>query len=137
MDNMVKLCRSCHQDEEHALRPGGQPQTWCKKCQRGYSKAHYEKNKTNHNQRRQANKAEQVARMREVVNGIKSVPCMDCVVPYPTYVMHFDHRDPSTKKFSISNFASCGATMETLLEEMSKCDVVCSNCHAERTFGGK
>lgn len=74
--------------------------------------------------------------MREVIREAKNTPCMDCSNSYAYYVMHFDHRDPSTKKFAISNFTQGGVTMEALVEEMAKCDVVCANCHAERTWGG-
>ncbi len=31
---------------------------------------------------------------RVIVREAKSVPCADCGVKYPYYVMDFDHRDP-------------------------------------------
>jgi hypothetical protein len=48
--------------------------------------------------------------------------------------MQYDHRDPTTKCFTIS--AAPGKyTADEVLDEIAKCDVVCANCHAERTFG--
>lgn len=59
---------------------------------------------------------------------------MDCGVEYASYVMQYDHRDPATKCFTIS--AAPGKyTADEVLDEIAKCDVVCANCHAERTFG--
>lgn len=44
--------------------------------------------------------------------------------------MQFDHL--GDKLFTISN---AGATsVERLLAEIAKCEVVCANCHAERTY---
>lgn len=68
----------------------------------------------------------------ELIAQIKSAPCMDCGVQYPPYVMHFDHRDPSTKSFTIGNNVA-RFTLDVVLAEIAKCDVVCANCHAERT----
>lgn len=68
------------------------------------------------------------------VNSFKAAPCMDCGVQYPPYVMDFDHRDPGTKIASIGQMIS-GWSFETIAAEIAKCDLVCSNCHRERTHG--
>lgn len=72
-----------------------------------------------------------VLRKREVMVRAKSKPCMDCGVQYPSWVMEFDHRNPADKKFQVSRVEGC--SMANLLLEIAKCDVVCANCHAERT----
>lgn len=64
--------------------------------------------------------------------SFKRKPCDDCGKRYPPYVMQFDHRDPAQKKFNLSR--SDGKSKAAVLEEIAKCDVVCANCHAERTF---
>lgn len=71
-------------------------------------------------------------RRRAVIDEAKDKPCMDCGVKYPSYVMQFDHRDPATKSFGIGPRGT-GRSVEALLAEIAKCDVVCANCHAERT----
>lgn len=58
---------------------------------------------------------------------------MDCGVPYPYYVMEFDHRDPSQKLANIGRLL--GNSWKRLKDEIAKCDVVCANCHRERTHG--
>ena len=65
--------------------------------------------------------------------ALKGGKCFDCGVVFPPYVFHFDHRDPSTKSFGIS---STGLTRKfsDLVCEVEKCDLVCANCHAVRTY---
>jgi len=58
---------------------------------------------------------------------------MDCGISYPYYVMDLDHRDPKSKHKSVS--AMLRYPIEKVVEEVAKCDVVCSNCHRERTWG--
>ena len=72
---------------------------------------------------------------RLMIQMLKDVPCMDCGVKYPPYVMDFDHRDPDTKVLNISKVHIYGK--QKLLDEIEKCDVVCSNCHRERTHQRK
>lgn len=69
---------------------------------------------------------------REYLNRVKATPCLDCGIQYSPWVMHFDHRNPSDKKFGIGNTCS-HQSFDSLVLEIAKCDVVCANCHAERT----
>ena len=57
---------------------------------------------------------------------------MDCGVKYPYYVMQLDHRDPMTKNRKLSKLQ--GWPLATIERELAKCDVVCANCHAERSY---
>ena len=75
----------------------------------------------------------QVAKRRLVINKFKDVPCTDCGIRYAWYVMQFDHRDPITKLFYIGR-AIVSRKLEDLVGEVAKCDVVCANCHAIRTY---
>ena len=70
-------------------------------------------------------------RRNDFVNRAKMRPCADCGIQYNPWVMHFDHRDPSQKKNCISMIKS--HSFENLKVEIAKCDVVCANCHCERT----
>ena len=68
--------------------------------------------------------------MRRFIQAKKRVPCADCGVSFPYYVMDFDHVR-GLKAFDIGaslrnkNFAQ-------LKEEVEKCEVVCANCHRVR-----
>ena len=61
----------------------------------------------------------------------KNKPCADCHQIYDPCVMDFDHRDPSKKRKAVGQMAT--ASRKTLLAEIEKCDLVCSNCHRMRT----
>ena len=80
-----------------------------------------------------AKRAEYAKSVREYIKQEKSKPCSDCGVEYPYYVMDFDHRDPSQKTGQISTHKSRG--MKWVKKEIAKCDLVCANCHRERTHG--
>ena len=58
---------------------------------------------------------------------------MDCGESYPHYVMDFDHRPDSPKVGNVARMVANGQRTK-VFEEIKKCDVVCSNCHRERTF---
>lgn len=68
---------------------------------------------------------------RAIIKDLKSVPCSDCSRDYPWYVMDFDHVS-GKKSGNVSRML--GRPLNVILDEISKCEVVCSNCHRERTF---
>jgi len=83
------------------------------------------------NQRYQA---ERRAPRQAIVDKIKAESgCMDCGL-HPKYpqVLEFDHRPDEKKLFHISDRMTNG-TIEDLLAEIAKCDIVCANCHRVRT----
>ncbi len=71
--------------------------------------------------------------MKEYLRMVKDVPCLDCGKKYPYYVMDMDHREPDKKEYNISRMINCGS-WKKFKEEIDKCDIVCSNCHRERTY---
>lgn len=66
-----------------------------------------------------------------VLRAAKDVPCADCGVRYPHFVMDFDHRPNEAKSFLLGN-ARCRKIAD-IEAEIRKCDVVCANCHRFRT----
>lgn len=71
----------------------------------------------------------------EMVRDAKDRPCQDCGQTYPYYVMDFDHQ--RDKKFLVGRMVWSTTSMEKVREEIEKCDIVCANCHRERTHGAK
>ncbi len=72
--------------------------------------------------------------LRELVNNYKSKPCMDCGQTYSPWIMDLDHRDRTTKVASVARLISDGTQKQIILDELTKCDVVCANCHRQRTY---
>ena len=69
----------------------------------------------------------------EYIQSIKgNTPCTDCKESYPYWVMDFDHIT-GKKLFNISQYQNKTHTLEMIKKEVSKCEVVCSNCHRNRT----
>lgn len=99
----------------------------CKICQSEYIKQHYVKNKKKYKQSSKNVRK----RNREYIQRLKeSTPCADCNTHYPHYVMDFDHlRD---KEFCISRLSLKG--INQIKSEILKCEIVCSNCHRQRTY---
>lgn len=54
--------------------------------------------------------------------------CADCGIVGPSEIYDFDHRDPHEKTANVCNLLPT-SSFERILDEASKCDLVCSNCH--------
>jgi hypothetical protein len=60
--------------------------------------------------------------------------CVDCGYGAHEAALQFDHIDPAQKKFTISGGAGIAKSWDVLVAEARKCELVCANCHAIRTF---
>lgn len=69
--------------------------------------------------------------VREFTDWLKNVPCYDCGNSFPPYAMDFDHRDPMMKINDVSRLRT--ASLNRLLDEITKCDIICAICHRIRT----
>jgi hypothetical protein len=68
---------------------------------------------------------------KDEIQALKDAPCVDCGKRYPPYVMEWDHLPNVQKVAPISHMTFYN--FNRILEEISKCELVCSNCHRERT----
>lgn len=96
--------------------------------QREAQRRSHEKLRSERREADRQRKAEQKIEIRKY----KEVPCTDCGVQYPFYVMQFDHVK-GEKLGNISQFVS-NRQWKRALEEIEKCEVVCANCHMERSY---
>ena len=94
--------------------------------QKAAQKKHYLENTGKYREASAATRARRFAKLAE----LKAMPCKDCGIQYPSYVMQFDHL--GDKVNCLSNMITRNAWADILLE-VKKCEVVCANCHAERT----
>lgn len=66
---------------------------------------------------------------REKLDSLKaSTGCIYCLEKDPR-CLQFHHKDPSTKKLTISRMYGGTWSWESILKEIEKCDIICSNCH--------
>jgi hypothetical protein len=67
----------------------------------------------------------------KILTLLKSkTPCKDCGTKFPPESMDFDHVR-GKKLFNMSNPPIVANS--TIIEELRKCEIVCSNCHRTRT----
>jgi len=65
--------------------------------------------------------------------------CIDCGFSgkeFP-YVLDFDHKKGSGKKFNIGSWRHSVLSITAIEKEIEKCELVCANCHRKRTFAHK
>mgnify|MGYP003441980246 CR=1 FL=1 len=72
------------------------------------------------------------AKVRAVVDELKTLPCTDCGHTYPPECMDFDHIDDN-KEMSVGHAVSKNWSIDRILREIKKCELVCANCHRIRT----
>src|SRR5690349_5988591 len=124
----MKRCARCQRElplEVFTRRRGdSHGGSYCKDCRREYSQAHYRQNRERYVERILQYRRREQERLRR----IKDVPCADCGVKYPHYVMDFDHREGTVKRGNLSHLVAdgylCGPSLDA---EVAKCDVVCAN----------
>jgi len=58
--------------------------------------------------------------------------CTDCREDYPYWVLEFDHINDD-KDFTIGQFQGTTSSLDVIIAEIEKCQVVCANCHKNRT----
>jgi hypothetical protein len=134
-----KQCTKCNEKKGHDCfdkhpksKDGLSPK--CKECRKAYWKEYISRPKAlkNHNERNQKRAKKMREEMTAMVRELKNEPCVDCGESYPYYVMDFDHVK-GEKIGCVGRMKSQCCNKEKLLTEISKCDLVCSNCHRERT----
>ena len=91
---------------------------------------HYEKNRAYYLAKARRSNLKHRVWLRTKLQELKAVPCADCGVQYPPWVMEFDHVR-GVKLFNVS--AAPAMSVDALLAEAAKCEIVCSNCHQHRT----
>ena len=115
-------------------RHGRGHQTWCRECKKDYDAAWYRVNKAKRQAKVRADREQWVTWMDSLKDG---KPCTDCGCVYPPYVMEWDHLPGVEKTLVLADTRRAAHAKERILAELQKCELVCANCHRERTFGGR
>ncbi len=127
-----KICGICSDEkpiEEFKETKKGRD-TYCIPCRQEYKRNHYLTNKQDYldkNYRRRKD-------LKQFVNSFKAAPCKDCSGSFKTHQMDFDHLSGFTKLNNVATLVHDGYSEETIVEEIKKCDLVCANCHRDRTW---
>lgn len=132
-----KYCPVCSSILEKSLfSPKGNA---CKECAKARARAWYHeaKQSTEWKNKRNARVAiEGLKRKKEAVLKMGG-KCVDCHGVFHPSVYDFHHTDPSQKDFNIGNILR-GNNINLIEKELTKCVLLCANCHRLRHFeGGK
>lgn len=133
----MKTCTICKSEKElsefnkNSTRKDGLNNI-CKTCSQNKSKQYYKKNKQKHVQSIRVRNRLQVQRNQNfVIRFLKRKKCCDCLES-DIRVLEFDHVR-GVKHKDVSILVSTAYCLQTLKEEIRKCDIVCANCHRKRT----
>lgn len=138
----MKECSKCKllkpYESFYARKTGirnGQYYEKCKDCYKSRGRNYYHENRDKQLELAKLRKLKYIKERKNFLNELKNKPCTDCGVIYPPWVMDFDHREGSVKIENISKLAFRKvANFDKIKEEIEKCDLVCSNCHRQRTY---
>lgn len=126
----MKRCYTCGQDKPLSdfARKGKGHNSQCKSCKNEYNRRHYKANEAKY----KAKAGNHQVRLCEIQRQyMESHPCVDCGESDPD-VLDLDHVR-GTKVNSVSRLVRLGVSVQTLLDEIAKCEVRCANCHRRIT----
>jgi hypothetical protein len=131
----VTRCTACDEDlpvDAFAFRSrsAGTRHSRCKQCVRSYQRQWYARNAEAHRSAARDGRRRRAAVNRGLISAAKSVPCADCGGRFATEQMDFDHIR-GRKVAAVSQMKTMARWR--LVAEIAKCDVVCVNCHRQRT----
>lgn len=138
----MKKCSKCRTEKSlddyfFKNKSSGQLHAQCKGCYKKYrttySALHYQKYGDQYRERakirRSSIKKELHAQMLMYLKDKKCALCNENDIR----VLEFDHIDPTQKLFSISKGITDGMAWDKILLEISKCRILCANCHKRHT----
>jgi hypothetical protein len=88
------------------------------------NRVHVKQNREKYTQYQKGRRIERQKWLQELKNGLS---CIICGESDPA-CLDFHHRDSSVKKGLISKMVT-RVSMERVMDEIDKCDVLCANCH--------
>ena len=105
----------------------------CKACSKIIWLKWYEKNAPQHIKNNMLHMIKRRTESRkQILEYFLTHPCVDCGEK-DLMVLEFDHLPKFEKKHAIANMLYHGSSWETILKEITKCEVVCANDHRRRT----
>lgn len=98
---------------------------------RAYNRVHYAKHG---DKRREEVKQRRRSIKKRFEDFKRTLSCVECGFSGEDcpWAIEFDHKDPQEKSASVSHLVSSGYSWDRIMEEVAKCEPVCSNHHRER-----
>ena len=126
------ICTMC------GCRPAREGKTKCQECaDRTYSLKLGEDGKYKPEIKEKYNKWAKINRLKvkTLINNLKlERGCVDCGYNGHHIALDFDHLPRYDKVKDIARMCANNSSLDKILEEISKCEVVCAGCHRIRTW---
>ena len=136
----VKCCSLCKRDKplddfhRQARSKDGRAAA-CKLCKKDTDAASHQRHRSARLAKRKVDRDAHVAWMISLKGECR---CTDCRLVHPHWRMQWDHLPEYEKKFEIGEAYRIVAgpnRRQQILDEIEKCELVCANCHCDRTHG--
>ncbi len=134
----MKTCTHCNTEQPTENfswkdKANGRRSAICKSCHSIKRKRYYLDNRKTERSRIVARKAE----IKEWYREYKStLSCVRCGQDHPA-TLQFHHPDSDDKEFEVSRAVTDGHSIESILSEINKCEVLCANCHSIEHWDSK
>ena len=135
----TKICTKCGKEAlETEFRwrnkSDGKRHSFCKECNKKKDRAFYAGSATRRKKLRTRQKERYKKKKTWYQDLRNKLKCSICGYNKCSYAIEFHHRDPSKKEYAVSDLVKRDYSIERIIKEMEKCDVLCANCHREAHF---
>ena len=133
----MRLCAKCHIEKPlsnyaYKNKSKGWLLSYCMECNRMYQRWHYQKYHDDYRVKRSdRRKKVRKENRQKLLEYFCLHPCIDCGEK-DYQVLEFDHVR-GEKRDNVATMFSGAMAWETMLIEISKCEVRCANCHKRKT----
>lgn len=104
----------------------------CKECHKIMRREYYLNNTEKEKQRTSNGKIKR----KDWFKGMKlTFKCSNCPEDHIS-CLDFHHTNPNEKEFNIAHAISIGLGKKKILDEISKCIILCANCHRKLHYAG-
>ena len=129
----TKHCNTCDKtlsitQFSFRVKAKGTRQSKCKSCTLPYNRAYYSLNSVKCISQTNTRAAVRKGKLRKYIEDNMDLRCVKCGYD-KLPALDFDHLDPATKEYNVSQLISSGCSLERLMNEIAKCRILCSNCH--------
>ena len=130
----IKICTKCQEqlpEESFCFSNKAllKRRAWCRGCVKLYDIEAYKDGRKHNKNHKENNERIRNRNLAYLKNLLQSASCLDCGNT-DWRLLEFDHI--GDKKSNVAALKS--GTLQKIIDEISKCEIVCANCHRLRTY---
>jgi len=130
--NTIRCPRCCMEKDESYFsiargRKNGR-QLYCKECYKIINSETYKRSPERRTRIKQSRDNHREEIQRTIIEYLSGKKCERCGFDN-ILALEFHHRDRGLKAFNVSTSVRTQYSIKKIVEEINKCEVLCSNCH--------